>query len=229
MKSTRGLINQPIVVLDIETGVCEASYQASGNRLRSPINHTCLNEVRSLAVLACVPEPDGWCYELESRDLSEKDNLAFLGAFLGRWPAASLVTYNGFKHDLKVVQIRSMRHALFSPSLAELHARRHVDVLHLSGGNQSLTSLIAALNLGRINRSHSPRTAISAIRQKCEYDVVATYLCMMHFISFREGCPGTLFAAWRSLTNHFLKVHCGGAHLSHLLRPASGMTCFEPD
>ena len=229
MRSIRDLLKQPFFVLDIETGVCESSYNASGNRLKSPISHTCLNEVRSIAVLACEPELEGWRYQLESRDLNEKDNLSFLGAFLGSSPSAPLVTYNGIKHDLKVVQIRSMRHGLFSPSLADLHTRRHVDVLHLSGGNQSLSSLVAALYLGRLDRSHLSRTVISEIRQKCEYDVVATYLCLMHFVSFQENYPVALFAAWKSLTNHFLKIHRGGSHLSHLLRPAPHVTCFEPD
>lgn len=211
-------IAEPLIVIDIETDVCDATYQRMAGTLRDPIRHGSLNRIRALAAMTCEPSDRGWRYNLSSCDGDEEHNLNLLANILAENPAFALLTFNGSKHDLPIVELRAIHAGSFqSLSLGRLHARRHYDLMQMVKTQCSLDTLGAAFRLPRLDRRSYPGPAISWPRRKCEFDVVKTLLAYFHLIAFRACKPALLTEQWIGLRDHFADTQIGKTHLAGLL------------
>ena len=208
----------PIITLDIETGVCASSVSSMRSAPQRPLSHFVLNEVRAAAALIFITEGEGATFSLHSVDgADEAANLQFVEELLNQHPDAAVLTFNGHRHDLPVLEIRALRQAMFdAKGLRTLQRRHHYGLLQVLGGHCSLDSYLSALRIGGLNMRPFPGRSTSARVRKCEYDVVATFLGFSNLMTFRAGAPEILLRHWRLLREYLLRPGIGRPHLANL-------------
>jgi len=219
-----------VVVLDIESALDHATT-ALAQRPREDIKRWCLHRVVAAAVLSAERGADGtWAnFSLDSwhSDGDEETLLVNLDAALRSVEAgdATLVTYNGRRHDLEVLRRRAganLRMDLRSlATLRNLPRERHRDMMTIVCGNArdrlaTLGDAVASMGTGIDPDGPLPfEVATPHVQRKCEADVVATFLLHLNEEALDSGRAIDLLAGWKALAGYLLPRARALPHLCH--------------
>lgn len=237
-----------VIVLDIES-VQDHSLGALAALPRGDVKRWCLHRVAAAALLDAERTPDGtWTrFDLKAWEsgAGEEDVLEELDASL--MPvvegAATLVTYNGRRHDLEILRRRAganLRMDLRAlATLRHLPPGRHRDMMGVVCGNArdrlaTLGDAIASMGIGIDHDGPLPFKVSSPPNvRKCQADVVATFLLHLNEAALDSGRAIDLLRGWRALADYLRPRARMWPHLAHFAlhpngRPAGGPPRPDP-
>jgi hypothetical protein len=199
----------PLIALDIETRpmMRDDPVRLSVAKAASYSN---LQVITAIAMLTVAESDDDQVVVFSG---AEDRMLTDLDRALSRSANHMLLTFNGMRHDLPIIELRAIHLGLFGhPGLSGLQARRHLDLMRLIPFPCSLEALAASTNL-------SPPLTQAGLTapEKCELDVLTTYLAYLQLREFRTGNTARLMRLWRGLANDIRERRRAG-HLAHLFR-----------
>lgn len=202
---------QRYAVLDIETAPNPRPLSAvpAGSAERSSHSHV----VTAVALLTAVRGDDAdWTVDrLQSwhRPSDEHDVLralqCALATELGR--GATLVTFNGVRHDVPTIRRRAAYHRMFGLRAWDLLVTvPHRDLMTdgISGPQAQWASLAQTCAGLGIPTDHAFAAAAKATtdvaRRKCETDVCATFVLLLYTLAMETGEPLDLKKGWKALS-----------------------------
>lgn len=219
-----------ICVLDIETALDPISLSILSTRPKDM--PTALQRITAASLLWACQEDDGWTIEgIETRlatdhfsDEHEEAILELVDTAIGRIVRASgtLISFNGLAHDIPVLRRRAGRHLRFD--LANLLTRqpRHIDLMlgstradRSQWASLAHTAVGLGLPVGPLSRDE---TLLSFAAQKCEADVVTTFLVALFEISMRTASERPLLLGWAALADRIEFMGARGQHLANFAR-----------
>lgn len=112
----------------------------------------------------------------------ETEILEALDALLSAHPESALLTFNGKRFDLPLLQVRALHRGLFHLNgIGSIAKRPHVDLMRIIDCRTSLEALAASLNLIDVStlRGLEPE-------EKCRMDVLYTFVAAMHLAAFEK-------------------------------------------
>lgn len=209
---------EDLIVLDIETTVCDETRQAFKTKLKEPLRHSTLRLITAISALVCSPG-DPWTFNLSSFIKDERRALEGLDTLLRQHPDAALVTFNGLRYDIPTIEMRALHHFLFSSyGLAQIQRRKHYDLYDMLGRQCSLASLQACLALPVDDDVFLERSQFPYEQRKCEIDVVSTFLAFIQVTAFRLTDKQLVTNSWQAIGRHFATNQTGRRHLASLVR-----------
>lgn len=169
-----------VIVLDVESRPLERDepLQRLVSRAREQI---VLNTITAAAVL--VVDTDADQAETQTVIGTEGRILEGLDAILRQHERHALITFNGARFDVPLLQVRALHHGLARLSgIGGLANKQHLDLMRAMRCRCSLEALGAALNLT------GDELAVGADpEEKCRADVIHTYLCAAYLAGFQAG------------------------------------------
>lgn len=216
-----------IAVLDIETEPNPAAIAIAPRGGAS--NRTALHRLTGYS-LFCATENDErrWTeLELHTRSgIAEYDMLFDLDAALSsaQERGATLITYNGFAHDVPTLRRRTIAHWLFAlPGLAALPNMPHLDIMREETRGYrtpwpSLADLCAAFGIPTdYSATRDVENAPSIPHRKSQVDVIATFLVLASDMSARRRESTTISRAWLSLADFLKRPDIRQPHLAQFV------------
>lgn len=218
-------------VLDIETAPDPWPLAAvpAGSAERSSHSHV----VTAVALLTATREGRAaWTVDrLHSwhRPNGEHDILRALQRALATelGSGATLVTFNGVRHDLPTIRRRAAFHRMFGLKAWDLLLTApHRDLMTdgISGPKAQWASLAQTCAGLGIPTDHAFAAAANATtdvaRRKCETDVCATFVLLLYTLAMETGEPADLTGGWLALRKTIARDHDLRPHLTQFIEAA---------
>ncbi len=220
------------VVLDIETAPDPHPVVRipSGSAVRSSMSHL----ITAAAMLvARRQEGLSWTVDaIRSWHGAEHDEYAVLRGLQGALlplldTGATLVTFNGVRHDVPTIRRRAAFHRMFGSRTWPLLATApHRDLMTdgLAGREAQWVSLAQSCIGLSIPWEHAFQTAAQATpgvaQRKCETDVCAEFVLLLYTLAMEHGHEFDLTHGWRALASHVARDHAGRPHLMQFAHAA---------
>ena len=174
-----------IIVLDVESRPLDRDdpIQRLVSNARDQI---VLNTITAASILVAKAEPAD--VSVMSLVGNESEILVELDALLTQHIGHVLLTFNGARFDVPLLQMRALHHGLVRlAGIGGLAHRPHLDLMRAIGCRCSLEALAAALNL----TNDAPVKGADPV-DKCRSDVIHTYLCATYLAGFQSGNLGVI-------------------------------------
>jgi len=198
-----------LFILDLEAS--PSGQRATSNRLTTRDRSHISRSVIGVASILAISE-EGKKATLRTLEGEEAAILAEIDDLLLKGQDHLLVTFNGTHFDLPLLRVRALVNHLFGlRAIGSIWNRPHQDVMKLFPGPLSLSGCSELLGLDIDER-------VMTRRQKCEADVVRTYLVWLHFTALTHGDGSVLLQGWRTLASDL-----SGPSLAHLVPLFDGL------
>ena len=182
---------------------------------------------------------DGFCLLSGRFEGQESKGLTLLSRFSDDEPAllralseamadkcaeGTIITFNGSAYDLPIIRRRAIRHLLFDLfGLHNLTNVRHIDLLTEMGngsqkacGSLSDRCAVYSIDCDPYHVAQRPERMTRAER-KCQIDVAATFMLLLHELSSVHETPDILASGWDALEHMLAGKKGGGDHLMQFL------------
>jgi hypothetical protein len=213
------------IVLDIETAPPRSSPTPIllGSRDRTSVSH----EITAVAMLVAgrASGPTWTIDSLHSWDRSRHSEFDILlglnRKLVGLLSAgATLITFNGIRHDVPGIRRRAAFHRMFELSAWEsLLSCHHRDLMidGMSGPHaqwSSLRDICQALYIPTdSNFAKAAQATVDAARRKCETDVCSTFALLLYTLALEAADEKELIHGWHALADHMRVEHAQRPHL----------------
>ena len=175
------ILDAELLVIDLESRPLDREDPLNGLVAKAR-DQVFLNTITAAAVLmiGCAPQRRP---SLHSFSGPEPEILGQIDAVLRSKPEYTLLSFNGIRFDLPLLQVRALHRGLVNLcGIGAVRMRGHIDLMRTTGRLTSLEALAGALNL---LDTMTPRGAMP--EEKCRSDVVLTYLAAVHLAAFAMG------------------------------------------
>ena len=226
-----------ILVLDLETAPDPMAMRLLPPRERTKSSSAAVHRIAIASMLEAEELP-GCNWRVKSistvgtaNTLTEADILREIDKALSRVADSGgmLITFNGQRHDLVMIRMRSAAHLLFDMrgiSAMPQIAHRDLMIDSIAGGGQwfKLRDVAAGLGipvaheLSNVGIGTSSRSA-----RKGEVDVAATFLVFLYDLAHRRSDAGPVLEGWRALGDYVRRAGPVGEHLSQFRRHPLGL------
>lgn len=213
------------VVIDIETAPPRSSPFALplGSLERTSLSH----EITAIAILIAARQTDAaWrITTVQSWNSSQHSEFEILLALNRRLApllvqGATLVTFNGIRHDVPAIRRRAAFHRMFElTTWRAMLTCRHRDLMvdGITGRQARWSSLKDTCHSLHIpcesDFPSAARATVEVTRRKCETDVCSTYVIFLYLLALETGDDRDLSKGWRALADYVHRVHPSRPHL----------------